>query len=98
MTPKETGFIQEAYCKSKELNSREKWELARYNAYFGLLPHQGKGKNLEPTDLGKFEWERKEAGERPTYTKEEELFFEKMGNKKNKTRLLKDDEIEKSWQ
>ena len=96
MTPRETAYISEAYYKRERAKSREQWELARYNAYFGLLPHQGKHKQLKLTDLGLFEWERrakKESGK----ISQEDLETLKKWEKEAEGRLLTEEESEKLW-
>ena len=98
LTPKETGLISDAYYNNEKTFSRERWELARYNAYFGLLPHQKKGGKLKVTDLGYFEWETLPQSEKDKGILSDKDFeyLTKLGNAKP-TRILEDKEVNEVW-
>jgi len=36
------------------------WERCRWKTCYLLQPHTGKGKKIKPTDLIKFDWDKKE--------------------------------------
>lgn len=47
-----------ALINGKQRDDRERWVIARQNAYWAILPHMGK-KQISPTALGVFAWEQK---------------------------------------
>lgn len=59
LAPSEFSTIAESYHTALERQSRERWEIARFNAMFALLPYSKK--KLKPQDIVVFEWETKKA-------------------------------------
>jgi hypothetical protein len=50
----------EGHRKGFEMQMQVQYEVARYGAMLALLPNVKKGKEMKPTDLGKFRWELSE--------------------------------------
>ena len=60
--------------KAEEERLRENWEIARWMAAVNLTPHLAKGKNIKPTDLIVFPWEKQSAPAPITQADRQELF------------------------
>jgi len=65
MTLPEFCLIQDGFVKKFEMESRERWELTRWQTYLLLQPHSDKGKLNNVKQLAVFPWEQpdKEAKE-----------------------------------
>lgn len=66
----------EGYQKMREMESRERYEVARYMAAITVGPHVKKGAIKRLTDLGEFPWEISER--KPIDTKRIEDLKEKL--------------------
>lgn len=60
--------------KAEEERLRENWEMTRWLAAVNLTPHLAKGKNIKPTDLITFPWEKQNAPAPTTQADRQELF------------------------
>lgn len=58
-----------AIIKGRQRDDREKWMMARQVAYWTILPHMGK-KQIRPTALARFPWERASQLEKMELTPE----------------------------
>lgn len=57
------------YWRNHDLKQRDDWERARMIAFYAAAPHTKKIK--KPTDIVKFDWEKKE---RPRVKSKEEFY------------------------
>lgn len=67
-----TPFEFHHYTSGAELNQREAWELARWQAIVLLSPNLKKGASIKPTDIATFAWEQKRPAKKmdaTTYTR-----------------------------
>ncbi len=60
LTFHEFFLIQRGRNEQFEMKERFKWERTRWLACLMLQPHKKKNSKLNPTDLVRFEWEKKE--------------------------------------
>lgn len=75
------AYINGSY-KRQEALTRERWEIARWQSFFGVVPHVDSKKSSiqSPKDLITFPWE--ESEEKREVTKEEaSAIFEKWDKK-----------------
>jgi hypothetical protein len=67
MTPDEMNQfdLRELFIKIKghfnnlDETYKTSWEQARFVAYYSVMPHTAKNSQLKPTDLIKFDWDKK---------------------------------------
>ena len=60
LTFHEFFLLQRGRNEQLEMTERFEWERTRWLACLILQPHKKKNSNLNPTDLVRFEWEKKE--------------------------------------
>lgn len=58
LTFDELAAISEAYFDKAKMDYRTQWEIARFTAYYSIVPHTGK-KKIRLQDVCRFDWERK---------------------------------------
>ena len=78
--------------RNEQLETLEKleWERTRWLACVILQPHRKKGSSLKPTDLVKFEWEKKDTENSYEKRKKQAIY----AAKRFKIELPKDEEKE----
>lgn len=73
---------QEKRNKHAEYESRERWEIARWQTYFMLMPHLKKNTIRKPSDLQKFPWDKDaevlHLPKEKVFTAEDNQWFERM--------------------
>ncbi len=63
------GILEER-AQSQGAALREDWERTRWAAMVSMQPHLKKGTTLKPTDLIKFEWDKKKQEAKQTTAEE----------------------------
>lgn len=64
-----------------EYESRQTWEVARWQAFLSMLPHVKKNALKKPTDLAKFPWDEVQSvhiDKDKIFTEEDNAWFERM--------------------
>jgi|TARA_R100000458_G_C8277521_1_gene253067 hypothetical protein len=60
LTPREFNNRLAGFFELQQFNQRMEWERCRWQTCYLLQPHTGKGKKIKPTDLIKFDWDKKD--------------------------------------
>lgn len=60
LTFHEFFLIQRGVVEKEKAKQKSDWERTRWLACIMMQPHKKKGQNLQPQDLIKFDWEKKE--------------------------------------
>jgi hypothetical protein len=59
LTFRDATNIIDGFYELEQLRQQQEWERTRWLAAVMLSPHAKKGKTIKPTDLIKFDWEKK---------------------------------------
>jgi hypothetical protein len=59
MLPREFWNRLEGFYELENLREKNNWERTRWSTCILLNIHLGKGKRIKPTDLVKFDWDKK---------------------------------------
>jgi hypothetical protein len=60
LTPREFNNRLAGFFELQQFNQRMEWERCRWQTCYLLQPHTGKGKKIKPTDLIRFDWDKKD--------------------------------------
>ena len=60
LTPREFNNRLAGFFELQQVNQRMEWERCRWQTCYLLQPHSGKGKKIKPTDLIRFDWDKKD--------------------------------------
>ena len=86
LTFHEFFLMQRGRNESLEMKERFEWERVRWLACINMQPHKKKNTKLNPQDLVKFEWEKKDSKIDPEKRKKRAEYARKkyeLLNKKN---------------
>lgn len=83
MTLPEFDLVQTQWLKKYDLESRERWEMTRWQTFLLMKVHDTKNRLKSPQDLVLFSWEKREQSKNAEILKNTELFNKIFPSKLN---------------